>query len=152
MTHRSPSPTRSTVPPEPALRCMLSVSPSFFPKCAPLTIGIRRYWNLHSTSGIPRSCHIRSHLVRNFLFAKEVSDIFLLKCCKPQRRWERAWNSCRRNRCFQSIVRCLCSGLVFYLLLICALVPIMISGVAKGANVVAVKVLDDDGTGQNSDM
>lgn len=31
-------------------------------------------------------------------------------------------------------------------------VSLTLSGVAKGANVVAVKVLDDDGTGQNSDM
>lgn len=39
-----------------------------------------------------------------------------------------------------------------YLLLICVLVSLTISGVAKGADVVAVKVLADDGTGQNSDM
>ena len=36
--------------------------------------------------------------------------------------------------------------------LISDLLSLTLSGVAKGANVVAVKVLDDDGTGQNSDM
>ena len=75
----------------------------------------------------------------------------LLKRWIPGTRWKWAWNSLCRNCSFQSIVRHLCPMNTF-LSAADALSGVSFSGVAKAANVVAVKVLSDDGSGQNSDV
>lgn len=43
-------------------------------------------------------------------------------------------------------------GCPLYVPLMCVIVPVISSGVAKSANAIAVKVLDDEGKGSISDM